>query len=48
MTAFATPEVVERARHYGAVAVIDKPFDMAELTPLLREALRAGTGRLTS
>jgi len=39
MTAFATPEIVERARLLGAFTVLDKPFEMGELAPLLRRAL---------
>ena len=42
MTAYATPEIVERARRLGAYRVINKPFEMDELAPLIREALRAG------
>jgi two-component system nitrogen regulation response regulator GlnG len=42
MTAFATSEIVERARRFGAFAVITKPFEMEELAPLLRRALRGG------
>jgi two-component system, NtrC family, response regulator AtoC len=41
MTAFATPELVERARKLGAFRVINKPFEMNELAPLVREALLA-------
>jgi DNA-binding NtrC family response regulator len=41
MTAFATPEIVERARRLGAFAVLTKPFEMGELAPLLRKALMA-------
>ena len=39
MTAFATPEVVERARRFGASRVIDKPFEMDTLARLIRETL---------
>jgi len=39
MTAFATPESVERARQLGAFTVLNKPFEMGELAPLLRRAL---------
>ena len=46
MTAFATPELVERARQLGAFTVINKPFDMNELVPLISQALlAAGLGR---
>jgi DNA-binding response OmpR family regulator len=41
MTAFATPEIVERAGRFGAYRVITKPFEMGELPPLMRQALRA-------
>ena len=41
MTAYATPEIVERARRLGAYRVINKPFEMDALAPLIREALRA-------
>jgi two-component system response regulator AtoC len=41
MTAFATPELVERARSLGAFAVINKPFEMNELAPLIRQAVRS-------
>ena len=41
MTAFATPELVERARQLGAFTVINKPFDMNELAPLIGQALLA-------
>ena len=43
MTAYATPEIVERARRFGAYKVINKPFEMHELAPLIREALRAAS-----
>ena len=41
MTAFATPELVERARRLGAFTVVDKPFDLNELAPLIRQAVLA-------
>jgi DNA-binding response OmpR family regulator len=41
MTAFATPELVERARQMGAFTVVNKPFEMNELVPLIRAALLA-------
>ncbi len=34
MTAFGNEEVHERATRAGAVAVVDKPFDIADLTAL--------------
>jgi two-component system response regulator PilR (NtrC family) len=39
MTAFGTPEVADDARRLGAYAVLDKPFDLTELGPLLASAL---------
>ena len=44
MTAFATPEIVERARQLGAFTVVTKPFEMGELAPLLLRALCAPPG----
>jgi DNA-binding NtrC family response regulator len=41
MTAFATPELVERARALGAFMVVDKPFELNELAPLISQALLA-------
>ena len=38
MTAHGTPDVAEAARALGAFAVLDKPFDMAELGPLAERA----------
>jgi DNA-binding NtrC family response regulator len=35
MTAFATVELVERALQLGAFTVINKPFELNELTPLI-------------
>jgi AmiR/NasT family two-component response regulator len=39
MTAFGTPELVAEARGLGAYAVLDKPFDVTALEPLLAAAL---------
>jgi len=39
MTAFGTPELVAEARRLGAYAVLDKPFDVTALEPLLAAAL---------
>ena len=36
MTAFATPEICARARQLGAFTVVSKPFDMNELSALVR------------
>lgn len=38
MTAFGSPEITQRARDLGAYDVLDKPFDMHDLEPLLVEA----------
>jgi DNA-binding NtrC family response regulator len=43
MTAYATPEIVERAQRFGAYRVINKPFEMDELAPLIHDALRAAS-----
>ena len=43
MTAYATAEIVERAKQFGAYRVISKPFEMDELAPLIHEALRAAS-----
>ena len=45
MTAFATPQLVERARKMGAFAVVNKPFEMNALAPLINQALRAARPR---
>jgi DNA-binding NtrC family response regulator len=42
MTAYGTPEVARSALALGAYRVIDKPFDMDVLDPLVREAHEAG------
>jgi two-component system response regulator AtoC len=39
MTAFGTPEIANEARHLGACAVLEKPFDLAVLERLLDLAL---------
>jgi DNA-binding NtrC family response regulator len=38
MTAFGRPEVVEGALARGAYAVVNKPFDMNEVEPMVRRA----------
>jgi DNA-binding NtrC family response regulator len=38
MTAFGTPELVAEARGLGAYAVLEKPFDLSALEPLLDAA----------
>jgi DNA-binding NtrC family response regulator len=40
MTSFGSPEVTQRARELGAYAVLDKPFDLNDLDPLIAHALR--------
>jgi DNA-binding NtrC family response regulator len=40
MSAFGTPETTQQARELGAYAVLDKPFDLDTLDPLLAEAVR--------
>jgi DNA-binding NtrC family response regulator len=39
MTAYGTPELVNEARRLGATAVVDKPFEMSDLAPLVERAL---------
>jgi len=46
MTAFGTPELAAEARGLGAYAVLEKPFDLTSLEPLL-EAARTSTGHHT-
>lgn len=38
MTAFGTPEIVSRALALGVVAVLDKPFELEQLTRLMAPA----------
>ncbi len=38
MTAFGTPELVAEARQLGACAVLEKPFDLGALEPILHSA----------
>jgi len=40
MTAHGTPDLIDEARALGAFAVIDKPFDLNELIPLVNAAAR--------
>ena len=40
MSAFGTPEIAAEARRLGAHAVLDKPFDLDVLPPLLADAVR--------
>jgi DNA-binding NtrC family response regulator len=46
MTAFRTPEVLNEALGLGAFAVIDKPFDMSDISPLVGRALAAPAPRI--
>lgn len=45
MTAFPTPKVVAEAQRLGAFAVIEKPFDLNGLVPLVRRALASDPPR---
>ena len=38
MTAYASPEIIDRARRFGAYRVICKPFDMDTLALLIEDA----------
>ena len=40
MTAYGSPETTADALRLGAVAVIDKPFEIDDLAPLVRKALQ--------
>jgi two-component system KDP operon response regulator KdpE len=42
MTAYGTPEVLQGALELGAYRVLNKPFEMGALSPLVTEAYRAG------
>jgi two-component system response regulator AtoC len=39
MTAYGTPELVDRAHHLGAFIVVNKPFEMNDLAPLVDRAV---------
>ena len=39
MTAFGTPELFIEARQLGAFAIVDKPFEIAAIPPLIASAL---------
>lgn len=41
MTAYGTPDVTRRALDLGAYGVVDKPFDMQDLEPMLLDAYAA-------
>jgi DNA-binding NtrC family response regulator len=45
MTAYGTPEVVQGALERGAYCVVDKPFDLHDVEPLIRSAYQAAHGR---
>jgi DNA-binding NtrC family response regulator len=45
MTAFPTPELVTEAQRLGAFAVVEKPFDLNGLVPLVRWALASDPPR---
>jgi two-component system C4-dicarboxylate transport response regulator DctD len=48
MTAHGTPDLVDAARELGAFAVIDKPFDLGDLVPLVERASRNGRAQWSS
>ena len=39
MTAHGTPEIAEEALHLGATHVLNKPFDIYDIVPIVRRAL---------
>ncbi len=39
MTAYGSPELIDEARKLGVFAVVDKPFELAEIAPLIEKAL---------
>jgi DNA-binding NtrC family response regulator len=41
MTAFGTAEILQEARRLGVFAIMDKPFEMGALPPLVARALAA-------
>lgn len=45
ITAFGSQELHEKARRLGALATLDKPFDMSALVRLVRSAEEASTGK---
>jgi len=44
MTAFGTPEVTKEALDLGVYRVLNKPFEIEDLEPLLQDACRARSG----
>jgi DNA-binding NtrC family response regulator len=41
MTAYGSPDLFVEARRLGAFAIVDKPFEMQALEPLVERALAA-------
>jgi DNA-binding NtrC family response regulator len=41
MTAYGTPEVIQAARERGVYCVVNKPFDLDDLEPLIRSAFQS-------
>jgi two-component system response regulator HydG len=41
MTAYGSPDVVHGAMELGVYRVVDKPFDMGDVEPMVRNAFRA-------
>lgn len=41
MTAYGTPEVLDEARRIGAFTVIQKPFEMGDIGPIVDRAMAA-------
>jgi len=48
MTAYGSPELSEAARRLGAFAVVDKPFEMDALGPLVGRAIGSAGRRRTT
>ena len=44
MMAFGTPQQLAAARRLGALAVVDKPFDLGAVAPLLEQVLAGRPG----
>jgi DNA-binding NtrC family response regulator len=45
MTAYGTPEVIQGALDRGAYCVVNKPFDLHDVEPMIRSAYRAAQRR---
>ena len=41
MTAYGTPELLNEAHRIGAFGIVNKPFEMSDLAPLVKRALAA-------